>query len=55
MIEPLVPAMALALARVFMPRRWALSEWKRRPKLASTKLPVALEFGTMVPGRPSLL
>ena len=53
---PVVFAITLALvARALMPRRCALSAWKRNPKLLSMKFPLALGFGTMVPGSPSLL
>src|SRR5450432_2798036 len=48
-------AMVAFFARVLMPRRCALSAWNRRPNVLSTLLPVALAFGTIVPGSPNLL
>ena len=53
---PVVLAMADGVVTtLFMPRKWALSEWNRSPNVPSTKLPVLLELGTIVPGNPSLL
>ncbi len=54
-VPTVLVAIVALFARILMPRKCALSMWKRSPKVLSILLPAALALGTMVPGSPSLL